>query len=404
MPARRFGRPGDMRGMLGMILKRALTAVGVVLALPYACSPIYRFPEPHAFTGSQFLNPYEHLRGDWKRANLHAHGIAWGGLTNGQQTSEEVARSYRALGYDVPGVSNYHTIATQSGCDTLPIYEHGYNISKRHQLAIGARRVAWFDFPLWQGLSHEQLIIDQVGATADLVALAHPGVRDGYTEDNLRSLTGYQLLEVVNGPFDAEEPWDWALSSGHAVWALANDDSHDTTDPRRTAMAWNMIDAPSTSTHDVIAALREGRAYAVGRTDDEAPTMDAVVTDVRFAAGTLTVTHDGPPATLEFIGQNGAIRRTVKNVSSASYTFQPQDTYVRTVIRGPRTTLYLNPVLRHDGAGIRVPIAVVDPGRTWAWRAACLTVVVGTLLLVRRRTLTQAATRPGLPTTDQETA
>ena len=199
------------------------------------------------------------------------------------------------------------------GRDTLPIYEHGYNISKRHQLAIGARRVAWFDFPLWQGLSHEQLIIDQVGATADLVALAHPGLRDGYTEDNLRSLTGYQLLEVVNGPFDAEEPWDWALSSGHVVWGVANDDSHDTTDPRRTAMAWNMIDAPSTSTPDVVSALREGRAYAVGRTDDEAPTMDAVVTDVKFAAGTLTVTHDGPPSTLEFVGQNGAIRRTVKN-------------------------------------------------------------------------------------------
>jgi hypothetical protein len=387
-----------------MIIKRVLTLVAIVLVLPYACSPIYRFPEPRAFTGGQFLNPYERLRGNWKRANLHAHGTAWGGLTNGQQSSEEVARSYRALGYDVAGVSNYHTIATQTGGDTLPIYEHGYNISKRHQLAIGARRVAWFDFPLWQGLSHEQWIIDQVGATADLVALAHPGLRDGYTQDNLHSLTGYQLLEVVNGPFDAEQPWDWALSSGHVVWGVANDDTHDTTDPRRTAMAWNMIDTPSTSTSDIVSALREGRAYAVGRTDDEAPTMDAVVTDVKFSAGTLTVTHDGPPSTLEFVGQNGSIRRIVKNALTASYTFQPQDTYVRTVIRAPKTTLYLNPVLRYDGAGIQPPTAVVDGARTWALRAASLTALVSTLLLVRRRASRAAAAPPRLPTTDQETA
>jgi hypothetical protein len=388
-----------------MIARRVLAVMAVLLLVPYACSPVYRFNEPHPFAGSQFLNPYEHMRGHWKRANLHAHGIAWGGLTNGQQTSEEVARSYRALGYDVPGVSNYHTIAaSQPGIDSLPIYEHGYNISKRHQLAIGARRVAWFDFPLWQGLSHEQWIIDQVGATADLVALAHPGLRDSYTEDNLRSLTGYQLIEVVNGPFDAEEPWDWALSNGHPVWGVANDDSHDTTDPRRTAMAWNMIDAPTTSTHDVVAALREGRAYAVGRTDDEAPTMDAVVTEVTFAAGTLTVAHDGPPSNVEFVGQNGVVRRTVKNASSASYTFQPQDTYIRTVIRAPKTTLYLNPVLRYDGGAIGPAAAVIDQGRTWALRAVCLTVLVGTLLLVRRRASTQAVRPPGLPTTDQETA
>jgi hypothetical protein len=173
------------------------------------------------------------MRGEEARQSPRARDRL-GGLTERSAVERRGRAFVRALGYDVAGVSNYHTIATQPGRDTLPIYEHGYNISKRHQLAIGARKVAWFDFPLWQGLSHEQWIIDQVGATADLVALAHPGVRDSYTEDNLRSLTGYQLLEVVNGPFDAEEPWDWALSSGHAVWGVANDDSHDTTDPRRT--------------------------------------------------------------------------------------------------------------------------------------------------------------------------
>ncbi len=131
-----------------MTAKRALLVLVVLIGLPYACSPVYRFPEPAPFAGTQFYNPYAGLRGAWKRVNLHAHGTAWGGLTNGQQASEDVVRTYRALGYDLAGVSNYHAIAAHDGVDTLPLYEHGYNISKRHQLAIGARRVEWLDFPL----------------------------------------------------------------------------------------------------------------------------------------------------------------------------------------------------------------------------------------------------------------
>lgn len=218
------------------------------LALPYACSPVYRFSEPRPFAGSHLHNPYAKLQGRWQRANLHAHGTAWGGLTNGKQPSEDVVRTYRALGYDVAGISNYHQIAAIAGVDTLPIYEHGYNIHKRHQLAIGARRVVWFDLPLWQSLSHEQFVIDRVREAADLVAIVHPHTRGAYSVDDLRWLTRYDLLEIVNGPFRSESSWDVALSSGHVVWAIANDDTHDTADVRRTAAGWTMIDAPSAST------------------------------------------------------------------------------------------------------------------------------------------------------------
>jgi hypothetical protein len=91
-------------------------------------------------------------------------------------------------------VSDYHWIAAQHGIDTLPLYEHGYNIAKGHQLAIGAHSVEWLDFPIWQGRDQKQYIIDRVGAAADLVALNHPNT--AYSEDDLRDLTSYQLLEV----------------------------------------------------------------------------------------------------------------------------------------------------------------------------------------------------------------
>ncbi len=43
-------------------------------------------------------------------------------------------------------------------------------------------------------------IINRVAQTADLVALAYPGTRGAYSVSDLRSLVGYQLLELVNGP------------------------------------------------------------------------------------------------------------------------------------------------------------------------------------------------------------
>lgn len=375
-------------------MKQALVALAIVIALPYGYAPLYEFPDPSPFAGPAFLNPYAGLRGTWQRANLHAHGRQWGGLTNGRQPGTEIVRTYRAMGYSVAGVSDYHRIAAFEGVPTIPLYEHGYNIMKRHQLAIGARRVDWFDFPLWQSMSHRQLVIDRVGRTADLVALNHPPSRGAYSPDDLRRLSGYQLLEVVNGPHQAEEPWDAALSSGHAVWALANDDTHDLTDRDRSAVAWTMIDAPSASTADIVDALRAGRAYAVSRTIRSAPAVETVLQGFEFRDATLLVTSAGEPSTFTFVGQNGLIRKTVTDATSAAYTFATDDTYIRTVIRSPSTTMYLNPVLRYDGVRLPDPAASVAVGATWLQRGLLLGAGAAVVLIYRRR---RAAALAALP-------
>lgn len=388
------------------MLKRTLIVLAVLLTLPYARGPVYDFPDPAPFSGVAFFNPYEDLRGQWQRANFHAHGRAWGGLTSGRQPSESVARAYRAIGYSVPGVSNYHRIAAFDGVPTIPLYEHGYNIGKHHQIAIGAHRVDWFDFPLWQSLSHQQFVIDRVAQTADLVALAHPPSRDAYSEDDLQWLTDYQLLEVVNGPHRSEVPWDAALSSGHAVWALANDDSHDLNDPRRTAMAWNMLDAPSASTGDVVDALRAGRAYAVMRTNVTASAIETVLADVQFADGTLRVTCAGEPSTFSFVGQNGVVRHAVPNAMSAEYSFGADDTYIRTVIRSPRTTMYLNPVFRYDGVRLPAPASAVNVTTTWLMRGSAVLAGVAAMAAYRRRRrlILDSPARPVLTDANQSTA
>jgi len=363
-----------------LIFRRVLATLFLAVAIPYLLAPVYSFPPPRQFTGTALWNPYAHLSGTWLRSNLHAHGRSWGGLTNGYQSDEEVVHAYKEHGYSVAGVSNYQWIAARHGVDTLPLYEHGYNISKGHQLAIGARDVEWLDFPLWQGRDHKQYIIDRVGAAADLVALNHPNT--AYSEDDLRDLTGYQLLEVVNGPFPVEDLWDAALSTGHLVWALANDDSHNLMNVRRTFIAWNMIDAPSAGTSDIVNALRHGRHYAVALVGDKA---DAALKSIELQDSTLTVSSSGVPATYLFVGQDGVVRKTADQVMQASYTIEPRDTYIRTVIRTPNIVMYINPIVRYNGVGFPSLKATSNLTATWLQRVVLVALYAVVLLLLWRR-------------------
>jgi hypothetical protein len=368
-----------------MFYKRILAGIIVFLVLPYARSPIYRFPPPQPFTGSQLWNPYSGLEHRWRRANFHAHGRAWGGLTSGAQSDADVLAAYRRIGYDIATVSDYQHISQASASD-IPSYEHGFNVGKHHQLAIGAHDVQWFDFPFWQGRHQKQFIIDLVRSSSDLIAIDHPSRRHSYTPDDVTALTGYELIEVANGRVTTEDRWDAALSSGHPVWGIGGDDSHDVTDADRMGIAWNMIDAATLSRSDVVNALRAGRSYVVVRAPETSMTAgDLTVADVGISGQTLTVQCEGPPATIVFIGRQGRVRKSVMDATSASYAFAPDDSYVRTVVHGTRTTLFLNPIIRTEGGAPPAPAATIDWRWTTATRSAIVAgcVVVAWLLLSR---------------------
>jgi hypothetical protein len=389
------------------VLTRSALAMALLVVAPYLWAPIYKFPQAERFFGSQLWNPYAGISGGWQRANLHAHGRAWGGLTNGRQSDDEVAQGYRDLGYDVPGVSDYQRIAAHHGVSTLPLYEHGFNLGKSHQIAIGARSVEWFDFLFFQGLSHQQYVIDRVKRTSDLVALAHPGTRNAYGGDALEHLTGYDLIEVINGPFVTESVWDTALSSGRPVWAVANDDTHDLEDVRRRAAAWTMIASATADTADIVRALKAGRSYAVLRTGAIGAAHVTVVDRVDLRDTTLSVSVSGAPSTFTFVGHGGVVRKTVHDATAAHYTLTDADTYVRTVIASPQTRLYLNPIVRYDGAlPLAAPVATVDVATTWLLRGST---GLGCSLLAlayarRRRVVSRPATRPSLVGANRNTA
>jgi len=368
-----------------VILKRLTCLLVIVVALPYFRAPVYRFPPPQPFNGPAWLNPYARLAGTWQRANLHAHGRAWSGITNGRQSDAEVAAAYRRLGYTVTGISDYHQISADRKASTVPVYEHGYNIGKRHQLAIGARSVDWFDVPLWQWRSQKQYVLDRLDTSSALVAINHPTGRGAYTPADMAALTNYKLLEVVNGPFTAEGLWDAALSSGRAVWVLADDDTHDVTDPGRLGVAWDMIDAATGDAADVIAALGAGRSYAVLSRSSTTAGNDAVVSGVEVRDGRLVVTCTGATGDFTFVGQNGVVRKTVDHATSASYDLEPSDTYVRTTVRTPATVMFLNPIVRYNGVRLASPEATIDETATWRLRALLAVACAAAFTLLWRR-------------------
>jgi hypothetical protein len=348
--------------------RRLFVTLFILALLPYVMAPVYRWPAAQPFAGPHLWNPYADAAGPWRRANFHAHAWSWGGATAGAQGEADVVRAYRAAGYDVAGLSQYQTI---SPLDLVPAYEHGYNLSKHHQLALGARAVVWWDFPFWQGLNEKQYVLDRLRESTEMIAINHPARLHGYTVDDVRRLTGYELMEIANGHITTEDRWDAALSSGRPVWGIGGDDTHDVGDSHRFAVAWTMIAAPAMSAAGLLDALRLGRSYVVVRTGSERTSGDLMLSSLTVDQSRIVVQLDGPASVVTFSGQDGRVLQATTG-TSACYDMATADTYVRTVVHGPKVDLYLNPVIRTAGGPPSRPQASVDQ----AWTAFRRTVLV----------------------------
>jgi 1-acyl-sn-glycerol-3-phosphate acyltransferase len=380
-----------VRSALGLFI-----ALGVAIAWLYAQVPRYDFASRASFAGNSWYNPYGQAAPGsmWLRANLHAHAKAWGGVTAGKQPAGDVVRHYRQLGTQVVGVSDYHAAPASRPSATLPVYEHGWNVAKAHRLAIGASSVLWYDVPLWGSVHEEQYAIDRLHDHAELVAIAHPGLRHGHSPASLAQLGNYELLEVLNHFLPpADSAWDAALSAGRAVWLLASDDSHDVNSGGETGTNFTRILARDTSARAVITALRAGSAYGV-RSYDHRGTLH--LERVAMHGDTLSARIHGRVRTVRVIGQGGKIRSvwharpaSAAHAETADTTIELRavadrgDGYLRVVAEGNGEWLYTNPVIRWDGRTLPIQLATVNPSRTvlrqTLWRLLFIWLALGWL-------------------------
>lgn len=354
------------------ILRILLIALTCAICLPiaywlivYLMVPRYQFKQGQPFQGEYLYNPYQHMDPDqWKQCNFHCHSRRYMGLTNGRMSEEkDIDSVYRALGYDHYGISDYMRINTH-GCerhDYIPSYEHGYGFfRKTHQLCLGAETVLWMDFPFFQSLEMKQHMLSVMQQHTRFAIPAHASFTNGYKVNEMRYLSGYRLLEIGNPYGCAIDHWDAALSTGHRVYGIGDDDTHNVLNPNEVGRYFTMINTRDMAADSVFDALERGCTYTVEfHPHYNEPFENKVkkmhtelyhLTRCELVGDTLFVKTNAPTIQLiDFIGQDGKVLKHMELCRQAWYVIQPNDTYVRVKLRVHNMTyFYLNPITRHS--------------------------------------------------------
>jgi len=355
-----------------------LTLIGIVIVhalVRYATCPIYQFPEPKPFSGNTWFNPYQDMNSNWFKANFQVQSLSWLGATDGRNRTEEVVERYKNLNYDIITISDYQYINHMKGLDIsfIPVYEHGYNMKKRHQVVIGANRVLWHEYMFWQNRHHKQNILNLLHEDNSFVAIAHPRFMNGYESGDMKKLTNYDAIEVLNHYRKSVALWDEALSAGRAVWLIGDDDSHNVHDPNQTGVCWTMINSKTAAEKDVIAALKNGQMYGVqGRN----AVNDNDLISATVSENTYRLQLKNPAKQIRFIGQDGKLLSIAENQNDAEFNLAQNHTYIRVEIENPSSTMYLNPIFRNHGEIIPRPMAIIDASGTTLLRTAIFLFVV----------------------------
>ena len=356
-----------MKGILKYTLYIILAFVAIVVAISLF-RPSYSFDEPKPFHGSYLHNPYKDMNPDnWIQANFHAHTRQFGGLTNGRvNTNEMLDSAYSALGFDYIGISDYNKINYYDSANPsfIPTYEHGYGIFKIHQLCIGAEKVRLLDYFAFQNLSMKQHTLNRLAKQTRLAIPAHPSfVKKGYLVEDMKYLSNYKLMEVLNGFRISTAHWDTALSNGHLVYLIGNDDSHDVNDITYMGRRFTMINAPENNPEQLMQALENGNAVGVDFSVISDETLEQkiqrikkdlpYITRVELKGDTLLVSASKPFFKIRFIGQDGVELDAQKYKKTGIYVIKQDDNYVRAeLIFNDWTRLYLNPITRHESSEI----------------------------------------------------
>ena len=363
--------------------------------------PVYIYDEPVPFHGDYLLNPYQDIDSTyWKCCNFHGHTRQYGGVTNGRANGNAVYDSmYRLFGYDHVGISDYNKVNSfENGKDPgyIPGYEHGYNVWKTHQVCLGTKKVRRIDYFFYQTLSHKQHMLNRLAKQNRVVAVAHPSFVDGsYNVRDMKYLSNYKILEVLNGFVNSPEHWDMALSNGHLVYLIADDDTHNVLKVNDIALRITYLNAKDNDADQLYDALLSGKAVGIDFDLDRQEAMDHKVArfkrdipylySARLDGTDFCVSVSKSIQNVRFIGQNGDMLKEryynqEDSVTKTFYNIQPSDQYVRTVLTfHDGTKMWLNPVTRHES---EVIVKQRLDHISYLWTAALWGVYVGIILLI----------------------
>jgi hypothetical protein len=359
-----------MLRFLKIVFRISLYGIGLVFAWallsPLLWAPVYDFPDPQAFQGSEYYNPYKDLDStQWKKGNFQIQTRLLWGMTNGRgNTSEMVEEAYRALNYDIICISDYMYINRdlEDSKEYVSVYEHGISVGKQHQVCIGTEDVFWLDYPLWQNRDCKQFVLQKLASRSKSVALAHPSFAIGYSLEDMQYLGGYQLVEAITLIRKSFEHWDAALSAGKPVFVLGDDDAHNLANEYEYGLRATIVNTQEVNDDAVCESLNYGRSYGyipniwlygdLKSDKQSGHGKTPYLKSVEMRGDTMIIDVDTPVWEIKYIGQNGEVKKNViangeNNSYLLKYVFQPEDTYIRAEIMVEGyDMLYTNPVFR----------------------------------------------------------
>jgi hypothetical protein len=371
------------------LLISLILIVTFLMGLVYVQTRIYNFPPPTPFSGDSLINPYQNIGNKSYKCNFHAHSKAWGGVTNGHNSSQDITTAYKDKGYTVAGISNYHKIEDSLNSNSpiyIPVYEHGINIKKSHLLGIDADKPSYFDFPLWQNTSQKQQIINDIRNNNGLVAIAHPKFVNGHSLEDMAQLTNYQFVEVLNHYRISDEYWDAALTAGRLVYGIGNDDTHDINN-EPTFRMWTEVYADAPTKDGILDALLKGQSYAVHSFEGKRDLFP----DALFVKGDTVVFRIS--GHLEKVLVYGANHQVIDSASFPGQSidasefiipFKKDYPYMRIVAKSADCAVYLNPIVRSINgktSGVERLVPELNVTKTWFYRLCVLLAEVLILLL-----------------------
>lgn len=214
--------------------------------------------------------------GGWYRGDCHVHSVSSHG---GELTPERLAAEARAAGLDFLAATEHNNADTHgvwgghSGDDLLVVLGQEVTTRTGHWLALGVRSGQVVD---WRYGVRDEVIdrhLDEVHRGGGLCVVAHPHAPyDSGTF--LYPYQGFDVVEVWNGPWSSDLPWqadneaalaEWGRSLGTDIrrpggWrpAMGNSDAHLS---GQIGVPHTVVQAGELSTDAVLNGIRAGRSW-----------------------------------------------------------------------------------------------------------------------------------------------
>lgn len=365
------------------------------LTIFYLSAPFFSYEKPQAFSGAHIHSPYlavfpqTTVSLSFDLNALHLADL----LINGKLRTNFKFYDTLSNTTDKIDISNFQFMHRyiDNNNDKLLIYRHGYGLTDDQQLCFGAKKVVWTDYPFFQDLRHKQDIIWKLNQTSYLVALTDPG--RSYTADELRFLSGYQLIELTNTDTDALKVWDLVLSHGHrANLLLSNLSRSQSLNLEEQKIHTVQLLINELNINQLLECLANGSYYCLSRPESVVNTPSPQLQQLVIQNDTFSLGINKPASEIRLIGQDGRLLKRLADTNQLNYLMRDTDTYIRAEMQfTDGSQLFLNPVFRHENIDFKPQSpAIFDTDKTALMRGIYTVLLVLLFMIIFRIFLKRA--------------